>query len=51
MATKSKRSILIINPNTTQAMTDGLRPLVDSLGFNDVGLTIRSSSNARNVPG
>ncbi|KZP25399.1 hypothetical protein FIBSPDRAFT_1041540, partial [Athelia psychrophila] len=26
-------SLLIINPNTTKAMTDGLKPLVDGLGF------------------
>jgi hypothetical protein len=31
-----KRSVLIINPNTTEAMTDGLKPLVDSLGFDTV---------------
>ncbi|KAK0276765.1 dal80p-controlled protein [Friedmanniomyces endolithicus] len=31
---RSGRSILIINPNTTVAMTDALRPLVDSLGYN-----------------
>ncbi|TKA39360.1 hypothetical protein B0A54_10378 [Friedmanniomyces endolithicus] len=29
----SGRSILIINPNTTVAMTDALPPLVDSLGY------------------
>ncbi|KAK3636216.1 Protein dcg1 [Elasticomyces elasticus] len=29
----SSRSILIINPNTTVAVTDGLRPVVDKLGF------------------
>ncbi|KAK5123185.1 hypothetical protein LTR85_003383 [Meristemomyces frigidus] len=33
MAGASGRSILIINPNTTQAMTDALQPLVDTLGF------------------
>lgn len=27
------RSILIINPNSTESMTDGLRPLVDALRF------------------
>jgi hypothetical protein len=30
------RSILIINPNSTEAMTDGLKPLVETLGFKDV---------------
>ncbi|KAF2733611.1 hypothetical protein EJ04DRAFT_438804 [Polyplosphaeria fusca] len=29
----ASRSILVINPNSTQSMTDGLRPLVDSLHF------------------
>lgn len=33
----SKRSILIINPNSTQSMTDALVPLVEELGFHDVG--------------
>ncbi|KAK5137429.1 hypothetical protein LTR08_009007 [Meristemomyces frigidus] len=33
MSARSKHSILIINPNTTQAMTDALRPLVDTLGY------------------
>jgi hypothetical protein len=30
------RSILIINPNSTSQMTDGLKPLVDALQFKDV---------------
>ncbi|KAK3680442.1 Protein dcg1 [Vermiconidia calcicola] len=30
---KTGRSILIINPNTTTSMTDALKPLVDSLDF------------------
>ena len=30
------RSILIINPNSTVSMTDGLKPLVDALQFKDV---------------
>ncbi|KAK1041385.1 dal80p-controlled protein [Friedmanniomyces endolithicus] len=30
---RPERSILIINPNTTVAMTDALRPLVDSLEY------------------
>jgi hypothetical protein len=34
-----KRSILIINPNSTQSMTEALVPLVKELGFNDVGYT------------
>lgn len=33
------RSILIINPNSTSSMTDGLKPLVDALQFKDVNLT------------
>lgn len=34
--TASKRSILIINPNSTASMTQGLEPLVQALGFHDV---------------
>jgi Asp/Glu/hydantoin racemase len=30
------QSILIINPNSTKSMTDGLKPLVDALQLNDV---------------
>jgi len=30
------RSILVINPNSTVSMTDGLKPLVDALQFKDV---------------
>ena len=38
------RSILIINPNTTQAMTDALKPLVDHLDLDSVSChTIRPS--------
>jgi hypothetical protein len=33
------RSILIINPNSTEQMTNGLRPLVDALQFKDVNYT------------
>ena len=33
---REARSILIINPNATTSMTDGLRPLVDALHFKDV---------------
>ncbi|KAI7202399.1 hypothetical protein D0869_01740 [Hortaea werneckii] len=29
----TKHSVLIVNPNTTQSMTDALRPLVEKLGF------------------
>lgn len=36
MAPRGTRSILVINPNTTQAMTDGVKPLVDSLGYKAV---------------
>ncbi|KAF2190233.1 hypothetical protein K469DRAFT_699839 [Zopfia rhizophila CBS 207.26] len=32
---RGARSILVINPNSTESMTDGLRPLVDSLQFQD----------------
>jgi Asp/Glu/hydantoin racemase len=31
-----KRYILVINPNTTEAMTDGLKPLIASLGYQPV---------------
>jgi Asp/Glu/hydantoin racemase len=30
------QSILVIQPNSTQSMTDALKPLVDSLQFKDV---------------
>lgn len=30
------RSILVINPNSTEQMTNGLKPLVDALQFKDV---------------
>lgn len=30
------RSILVINPNSTVSMTNGLKPLVDALQFKDV---------------
>ncbi|KAF2706026.1 hypothetical protein K504DRAFT_460123 [Pleomassaria siparia CBS 279.74] len=32
---RESRSILVINPNSTESMTDGLRPLVDALHFKD----------------
>ncbi|KAF1815755.1 hypothetical protein P152DRAFT_505559 [Eremomyces bilateralis CBS 781.70] len=35
----SRKSILIINPNSTQSMTDGLKPLVDSLHFHNTTYT------------
>ena len=28
--------ILVINPNTTQSMTENLKPLVESLGYDNV---------------
>jgi Asp/Glu/hydantoin racemase len=36
MISSAPRSILVINPNTTQAMTDGVKPLVHSLGYDTV---------------
>jgi hypothetical protein len=33
---REARSLLVINPNSTVSMTDGLRPLVDALQFKDV---------------
>jgi Asp/Glu/hydantoin racemase len=35
----TKRSILVINPNTTEAMTDGLKPLISSLSYKPVSQT------------
>lgn len=32
----AKHSILIINPNTSEYMTDGLKPIVDNLNYTDV---------------
>ena len=37
ISTMAPIRILIVNPNTTQPMTDALRPLIDRLGYNDVG--------------
>jgi hypothetical protein len=34
--------MLIINPNTSSSMTDALRPMVQSLGYPDVGQRSRS---------
>lgn len=31
--------VLIINPNTSQHMTDALKPVTDALGFENVSLT------------
>lgn len=31
-----KRSILVINPNSSESMTNFLKPLADELGFEDV---------------
>ncbi len=39
---RPERSILIINPNTTVAMTDALRPLVDSLEYSTASVTAQS---------
>ncbi|KAK3671187.1 Protein dcg1 [Recurvomyces mirabilis] len=36
---KSGHSILIVNPNTTQSMTDALKPIVNSLGYNTQNYT------------
>jgi len=36
---RERHSILIINPNSTEAMTKGLEPLVDSLNFKDTNHT------------
>jgi len=35
----SQKSILIINPNSTESMTDALRPLIDSLGYKQTHFT------------
>jgi Asp/Glu/hydantoin racemase len=40
------RSILIINPNSTESMTNGLKPLVDALQFKDVNCTAYHCSPA-----
>ena len=31
--------LLVINPNTSQPMTDALKPMVQDLGYNGVGYT------------
>ncbi|KAL1798010.1 hypothetical protein ACET3X_004616 [Alternaria dauci] len=33
------RSLLIINPNSTENMTNGLKPLVEMLGYKDTAYT------------
>lgn len=38
MASRYKYSVLVINPNTTEAMTEGLKPLVHQLGYDTVGI-------------
>lgn len=47
MASSNGRSVLIINPNTTQAMTDALKPLVHSLGYETVGCILISLTGFR----
>ncbi|KAF2138675.1 uncharacterized protein K452DRAFT_290327 [Aplosporella prunicola CBS 121167] len=39
MATRKSRSILVINPNCTEAMTRGLEPLVNALGLDSATTT------------
>ncbi|KAF2489882.1 hydantoin racemase-like protein [Lophium mytilinum] len=41
--THERRSILIINPNSTESMTRGLEPLVDSLNFKETNHTFFTS--------
>ena len=33
-------SLLIINPNTTESMTDALKPLISGLHYSDVSLFV-----------
>lgn len=40
MTNGKPRAILVINPNTTQAMTEGLKPLVNHLGYDTVYMTL-----------
>ncbi|KAK1067423.1 Protein dcg1 [Friedmanniomyces endolithicus] len=47
---RPERSILIINPNTTVAMTDALRPLVDSLGYSTASTHFTYFTAPRGVP-
>ena len=46
MAFKMTRKILIVNPNTTQAMTDALKPLVQNLDFENVSGAFAMSLSA-----
>lgn len=39
------RRILIINPNTTASMTDALKPLISSLGYGKVFLSVPVDAN------
>jgi hypothetical protein len=38
-ALKPPVRMLIINPNTSQSMTDALKPVVENLGYHPVSLT------------
>ncbi|KAE8402599.1 tubulin-domain-containing protein [Aspergillus pseudonomiae] len=42
---KSRLSVLIINPNTSTHMTDALKPIVDNLGFADVQFDYLTAPN------
>jgi len=33
---RTVRSVLVINPNTSKSMTDALKPLIESLGYDKV---------------
>lgn len=37
--------VLIINPNTSQHMTDALKPVIDALGFENVSLSLIPTSS------
>jgi hypothetical protein len=45
---REKRSILIINPNSTESMTKGLEPLVTSLEFKDVHQRLQETITTAN---
>ncbi|KAK0894282.1 Protein dcg1 [Friedmanniomyces endolithicus] len=47
---RPERSILIINPNTTVAMTDALRPLVDSLEYSTASTNFTYFTAPAGVP-
>jgi Asp/Glu/hydantoin racemase len=38
--------LLIINPNTSEHMTDALKPLVENLGFKEVGPIVPATLSA-----